>query len=106
MKNWRKEFDKTFQELVIQQSSVKEFIENVVEEERKEHISNEFTRTNKLLEMHDKIVKSQCADELVEFIDGERVIGADTKEEQINAQGKNQAYDIVCTYITKWTDKE
>jgi len=28
MKNWRKEFDKTFQELVIQQSSVKEFIEN------------------------------------------------------------------------------
>ena len=34
-------------------------------------------------------------DELLSFIDGERIIGADTKEEPINAQGKNQAYDIV-----------
>lgn len=34
-------------------------------------------------------------EKLLKFIDGERIINADTKEEQINSQGKNQAYDIV-----------
>lgn len=46
--------------------------------------------------------KSQCADELEEFVDGERIVGADTHDEQINGQGRNQAYDIICEYLKKW----
>lgn len=38
---------------------------------------------------------------LLDFIDGERIIGADTKEEQINGQGQNQAYDNVENYVKK-----
>ncbi len=37
--------------------------------------------------------------EVLNFIDGERIVSADTIFEQLNGQGRNQAYDIIEKYI-------
>ena len=67
--SWEERFDKRFGfhggvYNYDMQDKIKSFIRTLLEEEQKKSIDQEFMRTNKLLEIHDNEVKSQCADEL------------------------------------------
>jgi len=46
-----------------------------------------------------KLEIQDILDKILEFIDGERIVCADTKKEQINGQGQNQAYDCIEQHI-------